>query len=471
MTALADLLVTNTVTQIFQLLLGQYQAAGFPVQSWQTGGVERTRLMAIATVLADVSGNYIPTIAGAGFLDYAETDWLRLTASQTYSLPYNAASQTKGTIRLTAAAGAGPYTIVAGDLIAAFGATGNRYINNAGGVLAAGPSTLDLSFTAEFAGSSYADPSSSGSISLVNPLPGVTMSNVAGNYSAVTKTGAGTGTVSPSGSPVGSHQVIVRIDSSGAAGVAGWSYSLDGAPYVSAGVVASLANLGGYGITVTLVDGGSGTSFVTADTHYFTTPGTWITTQGSDDESDAALIARCKARWPSLSSVPTKSYYQLLATSVPSVGSQVTQVIVLPDSVINNKVNVIVAGPVGALPGATLTAIQSYLSVRAIGTDTPVVVSPSTLNVTLAATVTVSGSQLTAAQTAIQSAMTAYALGVGINGTIRVSVIIEKIMEVTGVVDVSGVTINGAAANLTLGSSTTFVVGSLQALSFSYVTV
>jgi hypothetical protein len=60
MTALADLLVTQSVSQIFNTLLGVYQANGFPVTAWQVGGVERTRLMAIATALADVSGQLHP---------------------------------------------------------------------------------------------------------------------------------------------------------------------------------------------------------------------------------------------------------------------------------------------------------------------------------------------------------------------------------------------------------------------------
>jgi hypothetical protein len=47
MTALADLLVTQSVSQIFNTLLGVYQANGFPVTAWQVGGVERTRLMAL----------------------------------------------------------------------------------------------------------------------------------------------------------------------------------------------------------------------------------------------------------------------------------------------------------------------------------------------------------------------------------------------------------------------------------------
>ena len=71
----------------------------------------------------------------------------------------------------------------------------------------------------------------------------------------------------------------------------------------------------------------------------------------------------------------------------------------------------------------------------------------------------------------VQTAMTNYVNATGINGTLRISAIIDAIMNIPGVVDVSGVTINGAATNLTLGSSSSFVLPSLQPLTYSYVTV
>lgn len=467
MTALADLLAPQTVTQIFQILLGVYQAAGFPVQSWQPFGTERTRLMAIATAINDISANYVPQLAAGGFTGYADGDWLRLLAAQLYAIDYNPASFTVGNITLTNVS-SNAYTITAGQLKATFGASGRSYINNEGGTLSASD-TLVLSFTAEFPGQAYSDPSSSGALTLTTPLPGVTLTNPAGDYSDVAQVGAGTGTVVPSGTPVGPHQVIVQIDSSGAAGAAAWSYSLDGAPYVSIGSEVSASDLGGTGIDITLTDGISGTSFVAGDTYLFTAPGSWITAQGADIESDASLTLRCNNRWSTLSNIPTNGFYELLAQSVPGVGAQVTQVIVLPDSVINNKVNIIVAGPLGALPVDTVTDIQDYITPRSIGTDWPVVVSPTTLDITIAATVTATGAQLIAAQSLIEDAVAAYILGIGINGTIRIAGLIDVIMDVAGVVDVADVTINGSASNVTLGSSTTFVVPSLQPLDIAYV--
>jgi hypothetical protein len=475
-TALSDLLTTQTQEQVFGTLLSVYQAYGFPTQNWQPGGVERTRLNAFATVITDLVTNAIPTLAAGGFLDYANTDWLRLLAEQLYNIAYNQATYTIGSITLTNASSAS-YTIAAGDLIAVFGASGNRYINTTGGTLNA-LSDLTLTFRAEFAGAAYNDASNSGNLSLVSPLPGVTLTNPSDDYSDVAQVGSGTGTLTLGGSPTGFHSVRVRVDATSASNPATVSTSVDGAPYVSQGAVSSLTNLGGYGINITFVNGGSGTSWVLDDVYSFNTPGSWISTQGSDAESDANLIARCRARWSSASSddsdnvvIPVSNFYRLLATSTPGVGSQVTTVIVQPDSVISAQVNMVVAGPAGVLPPATVAAIQTYVTPRVPGTERCVVVSPSTQTVTLAATITVSAALRTTAQGQIETAMTNYVSGVGINGVVRIAEIIDAVMSVEGVVDITSVTINGVAANLTLGSTTLFVLPVLQPLSFTYATV
>jgi hypothetical protein len=469
---LAELLDPQTVAELYAQLLGYYAAQGFPTQSWQPFGVDRTRTSAIATVLQSISAGYIPSISAGGLLSYAalleNPGWLQLLSENNFNLPVNEASFTVGNI-LLANTSTSPYTITAGQLIAVFGASGNRYINNSGGVLAAS-STLELSFTAENAGASYNDPSSSGALSLSTPLPGVTPTNPAGDYTDVAHVGAGTGTLTLAGSPVGNHQVLISITSTGAAGVASWSYSIDGGAYVSAGTATTIASLGGYGISVTLTNGGSGTSFVIGDTYLFYTPGSWITTQGANTESPIALANRCRDRWSTLSNIATTGYYEILATTTPNVGAQVTQVIVLPDADINNKVNIVVAGPEGVLPSGTIADIQSFIDPRAIGTDFPTVLSPSELDITFAGTLTVTAAQLAAAQDAVDTSLNAYANGAGINGTLRVAQVIEYVMEPPGMIDASGITINGVAANLTLGSSTTFVVGRFSAANFTWVT-
>lgn len=477
-TTLDDLLTPLTVEEIFQLLLAVYQSNGFPVQSWQTGGVERTRLMAMSTALLDVSSNWLPDITAGGFLDYATGDWLKLLAKQMYNIDFNPATFTVGNITLsTVASAAGPYNYTAGQLIAVFAATGNRYINTTAGTLAASTANV-VEFRAEFAGADYNDPSSSGSISLVTSLPGVVLTNPAEDYSDVAHVGSGTGTIALSGTPVGPQQVLIVIDSTGASTVASWSYSINGGVLTSAGAVGSYTNLGGTGIDLILTNGLTGTSFVEGDTYLFSTPGSWITTQGADEEttepaSTNALATRCRDRWATLSPIPVTNLYEELVLSTPDVGSQVTQVIVLPDTVINNKVNIVVAGPEGALPVDTVADIQEYVEARVPITDLPYVVSPGSTPITVVATVTCSAALLSSVQSAITVALDNYIAGVGINGTIRLSTIVDLIMEITGVIDIDVVnmTINGSGENLTLGSSSTFYVAAASpTLTISYIT-
>ncbi len=476
-TSFAQLSTGQTQQQIYQVLLSVYQAFGFSVQSWQEGGVERTRLMAISAAIADIYTNYIVQAANGGFVDTSTGAWLQTLALELYNLPFNPAGFTVGNITLTSVGTAPTYTISAGQLKAAFALSGNTYVNTTGGVLSSGGS-LTLQFTASAAGAAFNDPSNSGNLTLVNPLPGVSLANPAGPYSVVGHVGAGTGTLFLGGSPSANHSVTLRIDATNTSAPTLVSYSLDGAPYISLGSISSVTNLGGTGINITLTNGVSGTSWVLNDTYSFNTPGSWITTQGNDVESDASLRNRSKSRWSTLSPIPVTNFYTLLATSTPGVGSQVTQVIALPDSVIPSQINMIVAGPGGILPPATVSAIQTYVTPRVPGTERCLVQSPSTLSITLAGTITCQASLLTAVQGAVQTAMTNYILSVGINGTIRVSAIIDAIMNINqqanmagSVVDVTGVTINGSGSNLTLGSSVSFVLPQLVTpLSFGYAT-
>lgn len=456
--SLSSLLTTVSEQQAFQALLQYYQVAGFPTTTWEPGDIDETRMQAFAAAINAYVTNYLPAVAGGSLLDYAPNypGWTALTAQQIYNLLQNAATNTAGTMTATNVATT-PYAFSAGQLYAVFGTSGNRYINTSSGTIPASGSLAGIAFQAENPGAAYNDPSNSGDITLVTPLPGVTMSNPAGSFSGITHTGSGTGTITLGGSPVGGHSVQVNITATSASSPASVSYNLDGAPAVSVGQVSSFA-VGGTGITVTLVNGASGTSWVQGDTYSFSTPGSWITSQGADAETDLALAQRCRNRWASLSLVPTASLYQLLAQSTPDVGAQVTQVSVVPDLYVNNKINVIVSGPGGVLPSATISLIQNYITPRARGCDSPVVQSPTTEAITIAGTVTANASQLTNAQGAVTTALQDYVAGIPVNGTLRISAIIELIMLVSGVIDVTGLTINGSAVNLTLGAVSTYVL-------------
>jgi hypothetical protein len=466
---LQSLLQQLTPQQAFQLLLTYYQTAGYPTTAWEQGGPDIARNQATAQALSSALANYVPAIAGGSLLDYAPNfpGWTQLTASEVYNLPVNSATFTQGNISAVNASAATYSYSPSSPLIAIFQDSGNRYFSQGSGSIAPSATTAGILFQAEFAGSKYADPSNSANLRLVSPsLPGVTLTNPSTNYSGVTHTGSGTGTITLGGSPVGAHAIVLNITATSATAPVSASYQLDGAAPVSLGIISSVTNLAGLGINVTLNNGASGTSWVNGDTYSFSTPAPWITSQGADLESDTALAGRSRLRWPSLSAIPTTFLYVLLAKSTPGVGAQVTQAFVAPDPNVNNKINVIVAGPGGVLPPATIALVQAFISPYSRLCDNPVVGSPTTTPITIAATIYGAASQATAIDAAARTAYNNYIASIAVNGTIKLSdleVLVKPnpltgVGGVGGVTDIQNLTINGVAANLTLGSPTTFVL-------------
>jgi hypothetical protein len=461
---LAQLLVPWTLDQVRSLNLASLQAqpGGLNVTDWNSGGWERSIVELDSIALHDLVAVLVPTLASTGFLDLALANapqWVPLIVEEFYGLKQNAATYTQGNVKLTCAASAGPYTFAAGD-VWVLSASGLRYVNITGGTLPSG-GTLTLLFQSESpnnspGGFNYAADGINTITTLVTQFAGVTVSNPGTPFSAATLTGLGTGTVTPSGSPSGSHSVTIRIDTSGQAGVASWSYSLDGGGYVSAGAVASA--LVGAGITATLTNGSLSPSFIAGDLYAFTAPGSWITQQGTDIESLDSLVARAKNRWPSLASLvapngvaalasPTLGFYDLLARAA---STQVTQTLVATDATIPNQVNIVIAGQAGPLPTAVVNAVQGFFNAKQMITDKPVVSTTASRAITVGGTIKVRAAQLAAAQAAAQSKVATYVNSAGINGLIELAEVISAVMEVDGITNITGLTINGAAADLQL---------------------
>lgn len=456
----AQLIAPKTNAQWKSQMLATLAAYGLPTSDWASGGVERTILEGDSQAMGDLA-QAIVAITNGGFVSTSAGDWLTLLAAQLYELTRTAATFTQGNMTLTCAAGAGPYTISIGQLWAV-GAGGNRYTNLTGGVLNAGPSTLVLSWQSESPNNSTAIPplnysdASATIIKLITPLPGVTINNPAANASSVSQVGTGTGTLTLTGTASGTHSVSINITLAGQSGVATWGYSLDGAPLVSAGAVASLL-IPTTGITVALVNGSINPSFALNDTYFFSIPGSWITQAGVDVELDAVLRTRCLARWPSLSPVLTDSKYVQLTKAA---SSQVTQVKVTVDGFINNQVDIIIAGQAGVLPGSVVSAVQTYLNARTDITDRANVTSALNDTITITGSVNYYATYPTA-QAVASASVANYVNTQGINGLIELSEVIALIRATPGVVDVivSSVQINGVAINHQVNSLSVGVYG------------
>lgn len=473
--ALQQLLAPQTLDSVIGTVLANLQTQGLPTTDWSPFGPEMAFVQMTARSIYDALVLGLPITVGGNFVDYATGDWLTLNSAQRYQNARNPATFTQGTIVLTNAT-ASPITLSSGQLRFLF-PSGNRYVGpvGAGPFVLGASSTLAITVQSEGPNHSvaisptdvqalvnYIDPSNS-TIQMVTSLAGVTAANPAPLYSQVAHLGSGTGSVATSGTPSAARNVQIRIDVSGqVGGLLVYSYSIDGGVTFTTGQTSSSqSNIGGFGIGFTLANGATNPSFIRLDYYSFSCPGGWISQQGTDAEYDAALATRDNNKWPSLATQaaipgsPTLGFYDLL---VRQSSPQITQTLVQTDATINNRINIYVAGQGGILPGAIITAAQSYLAVFNMLTDLPVVQSPVPLSIVLGAlTITCRSSLIPLAQANLQAALQTFFASLGLNastagGVIRHARIIQIIEDTVGVVDISdtAMTINGAATSLVL---------------------
>lgn len=494
---LEQLLTAQTSQQIFDLLISVYQSVGFPVTAWQLGGMERTRLAAISTTMADQITNQIPILAASGFVDFAQQlpgQWLPMLAQELYNLQQLPAQFADGYILLTNATSS-TININSNQLIAVF-PSGNRYFNLISGTL---PSlgTLSLPFQSEFAqntagGLNYnQDETNTAGLLLATPLPGVSITNPAATFTTPTHTGASLGTLTPSGGSGGDfHYIIVTVVVNGniTSQSAEFNYSLDGSTALPvalsySGQTGSMAipGTGSPGVTITLSDDGYGalnTTFYVNDTYQFQTPGSWLYQQGIDVETNPHLAQRCKDQWNTLSQVPTQGFYEYIVSSAtstdfPQLGAQATNILVITDGYINNKVDIVVAGPNGPLSPVVVTQLQAYVNTFAPITDLPVILSPTTETITLAGNITIfqalNAPPANVIAAAINVAIINYIETVGINGIIKIAEIIDIVMNQVGVLNITGLTINGSSVDVSLGSIGNFIIGIISASTINFV--
>jgi uncharacterized phage protein gp47/JayE len=341
----ADTTVTSFIAgDVFRV---QTRLPTLPSTSWQTGSVPLTLVENDAAVMEDLYA-LVTAVASGGLLETSAGPWLDLLASQVYQLTRNAGVLTIGTVTLTAAAGAGPYTIVDGQLWFA-ASNGLRYV-------------------------------SSGSYTL--PLGG-------------------------------SVSVTVRAEAPSAA------YNVGNGTITT--LITALA-----GVTVANPDPGTGT---------------WITTQGANVETDLALRARCRARWPTLGTgTPSVAYALWARTADPSI----TRTRVRVSSTVAGQVEVYLAGSSGPVGAPAVTNATNYIAPRVPLCVTALVQSAAAVAVTVTATVYVKTALLSTATAQCTSNLTALFSGgtsnlgevlpgIDIGGTVYLSAIIEQLMQADGV--------------------------------------
>lgn len=170
-----ELMVPITRDEFVASMLQILADLGLPTTAWQELSAVREYIYATANSDAILSDSITPA-ARAGLLDYAEGQWLTLTADQEYDVERIVSTFATGDIRLTESDG-DPHTFAAGDVRVLNETTGKTYTNTEGGTLTAN-GTLDLAFIADEPGSA-SDLVSGQTLSLLTAIPGVTPSYVA----------------------------------------------------------------------------------------------------------------------------------------------------------------------------------------------------------------------------------------------------------------------------------------------------
>jgi hypothetical protein len=490
-----DLLTPKTPSELEAQLLAALNYWGFSVTSWIVGSPQRSYLKAIVTGEYDLSA-LVANIAAGNYLSTAKGPWLSLLAYEKYALARSLATRTVQLCNVTCTPGAGPVTLRKGSLVLA--TSGKRYEYLGDDLSVADATTDSVEFSAESPGAGYTD--GPGTITqFVTSIPGLSVANpnryVGGldddDHAVPNAANTGAGTVAPTASAgvLSRYYTITIVESGdtteGSFEVAYYSTTVGGATSVETLHVSPIpaswsgSAVGDSTLTVVFADGSSSPSFAAGDSFTFWTPGSPIVVAGVDDEADEALLKRCKARWPSLSDVPTEGVVESWIRTKSAADSMgINKISISQSTTIGGQVIAVVGTPTGAPTGGQIATLQDYVSLRMGICETSDVVGATALAINPGGTVYVKSSLKATVQAAAELAWNAYIaalpiggdISLGYPGVVRVNELQQCLMD-AGAIDVIGLTLNSSASNVQLLHTEVATVGTAFRPSLSWVTV
>lgn len=189
--------------------------------------------------------------------------------------------------------------------------------------------------------------------------------------------------------------------------------------------------------------------------------GDWITSSGSDDESDDRLRTRCRAKWGTLGTGSPASAYVAWALAASAETAKVGVNSNLNAGVFASQwVTLVLAGSGGAVSDQAVTDTINYITPRLPTCAKLAVVKASTLTQTVSGTVYIRSAFNTAAtQGAIVAALDALAVATSIGGSVYLSQVIATIQDA-----VPGAVRNVVVTSPTGDTSLTYA----QVLKYSY---
>lgn len=457
-----DILAPLTRDQIKAKLLGYLANANLPTTDWLSGAFIRTLMSVHGTLaLTDIAKAKIKIVKN-GFPSEAIDDNLTVLAVQVFNIRRNfsltgtqfAGTFTQQAVVLTGTGGVSSHAVTPGSLWVRSSVTGNRYAAITSGTIPASGS-VTVTFQSEHpndsaSGANYND--GPGTLTVLDTIwPGVTANNVAPNFSGVTSVAIGLGVFTVGGTPSAAPTAYdVAITASGQTGTAVFRYRENGGTWsLTATTAASFVIPSGPTIHFANDGGGANPSFIAGDVYSFTSPGTPVTQQGLDPETDGALLTRCYARWSDLTAAPTVDKHVTWARAADPL---ITRVKLGKDPSYPGRLNVTIAGTSNPLAGGVVTEAQLYIDQREAIGDLSLVAAATVTTVTATAVVTVPSLRLVQIQSDAQALWNTYIGSVDISGTVRASVF-EQIVKDLGAIDVTSLLLNGSPGNLALSTN------------------
>ncbi len=177
--------------------------------------------------------------------------------------------------------------------------------------------------------------------------------------------------------------------------------------------------------------------------------GTWITTTGTNAETDQLYAQRLAARWATLGSGSNTGAYYYNATTPAVTGStEVTQCAVFASG---GVVSVVVGGPNGPISTAGLALVNAAIQARRPLTVPVNVINATPSLTTFAGNVFVLGSyDPVATLAAVEAAIAALLQSIPMGGTLYVDQVIQTVMNVPGVYNL---TLTAPAATVNFGAT------------------
>ena len=202
---------------------------------------------------------------------------------------------------------------------------------------------------------------------------------------------------------------------------------------------------------------------VTASFYVPSGSNSWLMTQGTDEETDASLQTRCRAKWGTVGFLKPADGYLFLAINTPGVGTKPTKTVVRDDNPRGpGTVDIWLAAGDGPIPTADETLVRNYLLSLANPTADLQVQNATGVTVNVSATLYYGSAFSTAVATAIDGIVGLIQF-MAIGGTLGLDDVIKVLKDTPGQIKVPipSVLINGINDDLTIGDNEVAVVGTI----------